>query len=79
MNSQISDGMKGRCEYEIHPFVLSTPFLYSLKTSEKGFLIFSGAEKGFIVNKWVNYHSDLEATETDSLASNQINLLLIAL
>ena len=41
--------------------------------------MFSGAEKGCIVNKWVDYHSALEATETDSLASNQINLPLIAL
>ena len=65
MNSQIFDGMKGRREYEIHPFVLSTPFLYSLKTSEKGFLIFSGAEKVYIGNKWAKQNCSFHSILSD--------------
>ena len=54
MNSQISDGTKGRWEYEMNLFIPSAPFLYSLKTPEnrKVFWYFHGLEKVYIENKW---------------------------
>ena len=48
----------------LDPFVPNTPFLYPLKTSEnrKVFRCFQGAEKGCIVNKWIQCQFSLLVT-----------------
>ena len=54
------------CRDTFNPFVLDAPFLYPLKPY--GFLMITGAEKGYIGNKWVSLQtSNLQFTKANKV------------